>query len=58
MTQARQAATLAAMLRLLLLFPLTISAADFYVSPSGLDTNPGTLATPWKTIQKAANTLA
>lgn len=29
----------------------------FYVSPAGNDTNPGTLAKPWRTIQKAANTL-
>ena len=30
-------------------------AADRFVSPKGRDTNPGTLAAPWKTIQKAAN---
>jgi len=30
-------------------------AAEYYVSPSGRDTNPGTLLQPWKTIQKAAN---
>jgi hypothetical protein len=29
----------------------------FYVSTSGADTNPGTLASPWRTIQKAMNTL-
>jgi hypothetical protein len=29
----------------------------FYVSPSGNDSNPGTQAKPWKTIQKAASTL-
>lgn len=28
---------------------------NFYVSPSGRDTNPGTLAKPWKTVQKACN---
>jgi parallel beta-helix repeat protein len=33
-------------------------AADYYVSKSGSDSNPGTEAQPWKTIQKAANTLA
>jgi parallel beta-helix repeat protein len=33
-------------------------AADYYVSKSGADSNPGTEAQPWKTIQKAANTLA
>jgi hypothetical protein len=29
----------------------------YYVSPNGSDTNPGTLAQPWKTISKAAETL-
>lgn len=28
---------------------------SFYVSTAGKDTNPGTLAAPWKTIQHAAN---
>ena len=28
-----------------------------YVSTSGNDSNPGTLAAPWRTIQKAANTV-
>ena len=32
-------------------------AAVRYVSTNGLDTNPGTLALPWRTIQKAANTV-
>ena len=40
--------------------PLTIVVAvtnglSFYVSTTGKDTNPGTLASPWKTIQHAAN---
>jgi hypothetical protein len=30
---------------------------DFYVSPSGNDNNPGSDSLPWKTIQKAANTM-
>src|SRR5213593_2523531 len=29
----------------------------YYVAPTGSDTNPGTSAAPWRTIQKAANTL-
>jgi len=29
----------------------------YYVGTSGSDTNPGTLARPWRTLQKAANTL-
>jgi hypothetical protein len=33
------------------------SAATFYVATSGHDTNAGTLAAPWRTIQKAGNTL-
>src|SRR2546423_15491321 len=33
-------------------------AVSYYVAPSGLDTNPGSEAQPWQTIQKAANVLA
>jgi hypothetical protein len=41
--------------------PVNITVAvttgiSFYVSPAGKDTNPGTLAQPWKTLQHAANT--
>jgi len=32
--------------------------ATYYVAPTGLDLNPGSLAQPWGTIQKAANVLA
>ena len=42
------------------LFAATASGvfgASFYVAPSGLDGNPGSLALPWQTIQKAANVL-
>lgn len=31
------------------------AAANYYVSPSGSDSNPGTLSAPWLTIQKAMN---
>jgi hypothetical protein len=31
-------------------------AATYYVSPSGNNTNPGTAAAPWATLQHAANT--
>lgn len=41
----------------ILLFPRTIFAATYYVSVAGNDTNPGTQASPWKTIQKAASTM-
>jgi len=37
--------------------PNTISAT-YYVAPDGSDANPGTESLPWKTIQKAADTLA
>ena len=37
---------------------LTAQASTFYVSTSGNDTNPGTSASPWRTIQHAANTAA
>jgi hypothetical protein len=33
------------------------TGAVFYVSTSGSDANPGTLAAPWATVQKALNTL-
>jgi hypothetical protein len=42
----------------LMVVTLPASAATNYVSPTGNDSNPGTLASPWRTIQKAANTLA
>ena len=32
------------------------SKASYYVATTGSDANPGTLALPWSTIQKAANT--
>lgn len=33
------------------------SAATYFVSPSGSDANPGTLAAPWRTVQKAASSV-
>jgi hypothetical protein len=33
------------------------SGVTYYVSTSGNDNNAGTLAAPWRTIQKAANTV-
>lgn len=33
-------------------------AATYYVSPTGNDSNAGSQALPWKTIKKAANTVA
>src|SRR5688572_33035665 len=32
--------------------PRRLLAATYYVSPTGLDSNPGTAAAPWKTIAK------
>ncbi len=34
------------------------NAATYYVSPNGSDSNPGSQALPWKSISKAASTLA
>ncbi len=31
---------------------------NYYVSPSGNDSNPGTLSQPWRTLQHAANTVS
>ncbi len=36
---------------------LTLAACTHYVATTGSNTNPGTLKAPWKTIQKAANTV-
>lgn len=33
------------------------AAGIYYVAPGGDDANPGTISQPWRTIQKAANTL-
>jgi parallel beta-helix repeat protein len=44
----------------LLILVLTVASgygAEYFVSKTGNDANPGTEAQPWKTIQKAANTL-
>ncbi|GAP11681.1 right handed beta helix region/Chondroitinase B [Bellilinea caldifistulae] len=39
--------------------PLIANAArnTYYVSPDGLDTNPGTITQPWRTISKAVRTV-
>ena len=48
----------AGLIAISLMLPLPARAANsYYVSPSGNDSNPGTQTQPWKTIQKAANTL-
>jgi parallel beta-helix repeat protein len=46
-----------ASLLIILLIVTSGYAANYYVSKSGSDSNPGTASQPWKTIQKAANTL-
>jgi hypothetical protein len=45
--------------RLLILLVVTMPAfaTTFYVAKSGSDSNPGTLASPWLTIQHAADTV-
>jgi hypothetical protein len=35
--------------------PARAAGRDYYVSPAGSDTNPGTLAAPFQTIQRCAN---
>ncbi len=42
---------------LLLFFTFSIRANTYYVATNGNDTNQGTEAEPWASIQKAANTL-
>ncbi|MFN3309446.1 MAG: right-handed parallel beta-helix repeat-containing protein [Anaerolineales bacterium] len=37
--------------------PLSLNQKVYYVAPNGDDTNPGTAERPWRTIQKAADTL-
>ena len=41
-----------------LLGPSPALAADYYVSPSGSDSSPGTLSQPFLTIQRAASVMA
>jgi len=40
----------------IILTAFNIAYADYYVATNGSDTNPGTLAQPWRTVQKAADT--
>ncbi|MDM8551537.1 right-handed parallel beta-helix repeat-containing protein [Desulfobacterales bacterium HSG2] len=40
----------------IILTAFNLAHADYYVATNGSDTNPGTLAQPWKTVQKAADT--
>ena len=44
---------------LLFLFSsLALSATTYYVSPTGSDSNPGTITQPWATWQKGFNSLS
>lgn len=43
---------------LALLTPSLVSAADYYVSPSGNDSNSGTSSSPWKTVQKGVSSAS
>lgn len=45
------------LLPLLLLVSLSVNAQTYYISPAGNDANPGTLASPWKTLSKATSTV-
>ncbi|GAK57784.1 hypothetical protein U27_04751 [Candidatus Vecturithrix granuli] len=40
-----------------LLLPIAAFGTTYYVAPGGNNSNPGTLAKPWRTITKAAQTL-
>ena len=40
---------------MLILGCAAVQASTYYVSTSGSDSNPGSVAAPWRTIQKAAN---
>lgn len=42
----------------LALFCSVACGTTYYVSTSGSDSNPGTLALPWATLQKAVDTIA
>jgi hypothetical protein len=42
---------------LLLLFTSTVSAATYYVAPNGSDSNSGSINSPFKTIQKAHDSV-
>ena len=42
---------------LILVFPFSVSAADVFVSPEGNDANSGTLAKPFRTVQKGVDSL-
>jgi len=45
--------TLSIFIFVFLLFAPEISAADYYISPSGSDSNSGSLSSPWRTLEKA-----
>ncbi len=40
------------LLTLVVLFTVNTHATEYYMSPNGDDTNPGTLAQPWKTLDR------
>lgn len=56
-TPCRQLLILLASFSLSLFIAASANAADFYMSPSGSDSNPGTLAAPWKTLNRSRNTV-
>jgi parallel beta-helix repeat protein len=56
-----QIATLMAITLLLILIgdqKISVTGTTYYVAPSGLDSNPGTLALPFRTITKGVSVLA
>lgn len=55
MLQRRRAMRARLLLFLLPLLAAPAGAATYYVDPNGADTNPGTAAAPWRTLQKAGD---
>ena len=53
----KQNTSLTTIIIIALLFSSIAKAQIYYVSPTGNDTNPGTITQPWATLQKAASTL-
>lgn len=57
MTLKRTSPIIPLLLLAFIVAPVRTLAADYYVSTAGNDSNAGTSASPWRTLQKAANTV-
>lgn len=56
--QRRVGVAVAAFVVALVATAQTVGAIDYYVDPAGNDAGPGTSALPWRTIQRAADTMS